>query len=99
MNSILSPCLRKFALVFMDDILVYSPTLPEHAHHLSAVLTLLRDNNFFVKPSKCSFAQAELEYLGHLVSGNGVATDPRKSTPCMRGLGQPRPLNYGDFWG
>jgi hypothetical protein len=79
MNSILSPCLRKFALVFMDDILVYSPTLLEYAHHLAAVLKLLQDNQFFVKPSKCSFAQTELEYLGHIVSADGVATDPRKT--------------------
>jgi hypothetical protein len=57
MNSILSPCLQKFALVFMDDILVYSPNLQAHAQHLSAVLQLLFDNNFYVKPSKCSFAQ------------------------------------------
>jgi hypothetical protein len=96
MNSILSPCLRKFALVFMDDILVYSPTLLEHARHLSAVLTLLRDNNFFVKPSKCSFAQAELEYLGHLVSGNGVATDPRKTHAMQE---WPRPTTATELRG
>jgi hypothetical protein len=79
MNSILSPCLRKFTLVFMDDILVYSPKLPEHARHLAAVLQLLQDNQFFVKPLKCSFAQTELEYLGHIVSADSVATDPRKT--------------------
>jgi hypothetical protein len=79
MNSILSPCLRRFALVFMDDILVYSPDLSTHATHLSTVLRLLRDNQFYVKPSKCSFAQTELEYLGHIVSTQGVATDPRKT--------------------
>jgi hypothetical protein len=52
MNSILGPCLRKYTLVFMDDIIIYSPSLEEHAIHLAAVLTLLRDNQFFVKPSK-----------------------------------------------
>jgi hypothetical protein len=49
MNSILSECLRKYVLVFMDDILVYSPTLEEHAVHLASVLALLQDQQFFVK--------------------------------------------------
>jgi hypothetical protein len=62
----------------MDDIIIYSPTLEEHAIHLAAVLTLLQDNQFFVKPSKCSFVQSELEYLGHIMPGVGVATDPWK---------------------
>jgi hypothetical protein len=57
MNEVLQPCLRKFVLVFMDDILVYSPTLAAHAVHLETVLQLLRDNKLFVKFSKCSFAQ------------------------------------------
>jgi hypothetical protein len=41
MNTILQPCLRKYALVFMDDILIYSPTLALHAQHLRSVFTLL----------------------------------------------------------
>jgi hypothetical protein len=96
MNSILSPCLRKFALVFMDDILIYSPNLRDHARHLAAVLQLLSDNQFYVKPSKCSFAQLELEYLGHIVSGSGVATDPRKTRAMQE---WPRPANVTDLRG
>jgi hypothetical protein len=80
----------------MDDILVYSPTLPEHAHHLAAILKLLQDNQFFVKPSKCSFAQTELEYLGHIVSADGVATDPRK-TQAMQSW--PRPTTITELRG
>lgn len=83
MNEILQPCLRHFALVFMDDILVYSPSVTEHATHLAAVLTLLQKNDFYVKLSKCSFAQSELEYLGHIVSKDGVATDPRKTEAML----------------
>jgi hypothetical protein len=63
MNDILSPFLRKFVLVFLDDILVYSPSLEEHISHLRQVLSLLRQHQLFMKLSKCSFAQKQLEYL------------------------------------
>ena len=57
MNEVFAPLLRKGVLVFMDDILIYSSTLEEHAALLATVLQLLSDNNLFAKPSKCSFAQ------------------------------------------
>jgi hypothetical protein len=83
MNSILEPFLRKFVIVFMDDILVYISSLSNHAHHLKQVLTLLRTHKFYVKLSKCVFAQQSLEYLGHIISAYGVPTDPTK-TKAMR---------------
>ena len=74
-NEVLQPCLRKFALVVMDDIMVYNASIKEHAQHLAIVLTLLQNNELFVKWSKCSFTHTHLEYLGHIVSGDGVASD------------------------
>jgi hypothetical protein len=79
MNSVLAPCLHHFVLVFMDDILVYSPSLATHLDHLREVLKLLREAQLFVKMSKCSFACDSLEYLGHIISAEGVATDPLKT--------------------
>uniref|UniRef100_A0A0A9CBD2 Reverse transcriptase domain-containing protein n=1 Tax=Arundo donax TaxID=35708 RepID=A0A0A9CBD2_ARUDO len=76
MNDILGPFLRKFVLVFLDDILIYSPTLETHLFHLKQMLEQLRAHKFFLKKSKCSFAQNSLEYLGHIISDQGVATDP-----------------------
>jgi hypothetical protein len=63
----------------MDDILVYNNYLEEHAHHLREVLTVLQHNQFYVKLSKCAFAQTKLEYLGHIISSEGMATDPMKT--------------------
>ena len=56
MNTIFSLHLRKFVLVFFDDILVYSKNMKEHAQHLSIVLLILRDNELKAKKSKCTFA-------------------------------------------
>jgi hypothetical protein len=65
-------------LVFVDDILIYSPSLLAHVKHLRDVFTLLTQNNLLVKYSKCSFAKQQLEYLGHVIGNNGVATEQSK---------------------
>lgn len=78
LNNILSPLLRKFVLVFVDDILIYSKTLSDHVQHLQSVLQILTKHQLKVKSSKCSFAQQRLAYLGHIVSPNGVSTDEEK---------------------
>lgn len=78
MNTIFGTMVRKFVLVFVDDILVYSKSLKEHVDHLKAVFTQLERHQLFVKESKCSFAQKHLEYLGHIIGETGVSTDPAK---------------------
>ncbi|XP_071906170.1 uncharacterized protein [Coffea arabica] len=78
MNRIFQPYMRKFVLVFFDDIRVYSPTLESHVQHLQIVLGVLADNQLFCKRSKCSFAQTSVEYLGHVISGKGVSMDSSK---------------------
>jgi len=52
MNHILQPFLRRFVLVFLDDILIYSPTMEDHIHHIDLVFEQLRKNQFYVKDSK-----------------------------------------------
>lgn len=84
MNSIFAPYIRKFILVFMDDILIYSKSLPEHLDHLKVVFTTIKHHQLLLKRSKCSFAQTHLEYLGHIVSAQGVATDPQKTATMMQ---------------
>jgi hypothetical protein len=79
MNSIFAEHTRKFVIVFLDDILVYSATLQDHVNHLRVVLALLRQHELYAKESKCSFAQDRIEYLGHIISREGVATDSEKT--------------------
>ncbi|XP_027150132.1 uncharacterized protein LOC113750340 [Coffea eugenioides] len=78
MNQVFQPYLRKFVLVFFDDILVYSPTLESHVQHLKIVLDTLRQNQLYAKKSKCSFAQKTVDYLGHTISEKGVSMDQTK---------------------
>jgi hypothetical protein len=78
MNATLAPVLRNFALVFFDDILIYSSTYTEHLQHLATVLAILQRDKWQVKMSKCAFAQEQVAYLGHVISGAGVATDNTK---------------------
>lgn len=78
MNQTFQTYLRKFVLVFFDDILVYSKNLQEHYEHLQIVFQILRDNQLYAKKSKCAFAQSQINYLGHVISGQGISIDPSK---------------------
>ncbi|KAJ4802427.1 polyprotein [Rhynchospora pubera] len=78
MNDVFKKELRKCVLVFFDDILVYSKSMADHLIHLENVFMKLREHQLFAKMSKCSFGKKEVEYLGHIISKDGVATDASK---------------------
>lgn len=65
-------------MVFFDDILIYSPSLKEHMQHLKEVLQIMKDHQLLAKLSKCSFAKKHVEYLGHIISKEGLGTDLAK---------------------
>ncbi|WVZ78969.1 hypothetical protein U9M48_026604 [Paspalum notatum var. saurae] len=94
MNEVLSPFLRKFVLVFLDDILIFSKSLEDHVAHLQLVLDKLRDHQLYLKFSKCSFGQQSVDYLGHVISHEGVSTDPHKTAVMIN---WPRPTSMTEL--
>ncbi|KAH9650018.1 hypothetical protein KPL70_026202 [Citrus sinensis] len=78
MNDVFRPYLRKFVLVFFDDILIYSPSMESHQQHLALVLGILQANSLYANRKKCEFGRTQVAYLGHIISGQGVAADPSK---------------------
>lgn len=91
MNAVFKPYLRKFVLVFFDDILVYSKSVEEHCEHLKIVLETLKRHSLLANRKKCAFAQDHVDYLGHIISKEGVATDPAK-TKAMQVWPSPRTI-------
>lgn len=89
MNHVFEPVLRKFLLVFFDDILIYSNTWEDHLAHLDMVFAILRHHQLYLKQSKCTFGATKIEYLGHFISAAGVSTDPNK-IKAVKGWPVPR---------
>ncbi|GKD98158.1 putative reverse transcriptase domain-containing protein [Tanacetum coccineum] len=78
MNKVCRSYLDKFVIVFIDDILIYSKTQKEHVEHLRLVLELLKREKLYAKFSKCEFWLREVQFLRHVINGNGIHVDPSK---------------------
>ena len=70
-------------LIYLDDIIVFSSTFEEHVERLSAVFQRLEEHNLKLKPSKCELFRSRVLYLGHIVSCEGIQTDPSK-IDCLK---------------
>ena len=69
-----------FIAVYLDDIIIFSKTLQDHLDHLKDAFSCIREANLKLKPSKCSFICEEVEYLGHVVTPNGLKPNTRNLT-------------------
>ncbi|CAI7802682.1 unnamed protein product [Closterium sp. NIES-54] len=78
MNTVLFEFLGSFVVVYLGDILIFSKTKEEHVQHLQKVFEVLRKEQLYAMQSKCEFFLSEVEFLGHVVSGSGIRTDPKK---------------------
>ena len=78
MGSCLGQLHLNLCIIYLDDIIVFSWTPEEHVHRLKAVFNKLRAAGLKLKPSKCDLFRKEIKYLGHVVSNEGVSTDPDK---------------------
>ncbi|WMV50280.1 hypothetical protein MTR67_043665 [Solanum verrucosum] len=89
MNRGFKPYLDSFVVVFIDNILIYSRGEEEYKGHLRVVLQRLREEKLYAKYEKCEFWLKEVAFLSHVVSGDGINVDPKK-TDVIRNW--PRPL-------
>jgi hypothetical protein len=78
MNEVFHALLRKYVLIFFDDILIYSKNWAQHYKHVKTVLDILDTQQLYVKQSKCDFGQQKVQYLGHIISAEGVGVGPEK---------------------
>ena len=78
MNKVLQLFLDGSIVVYLDDIVVYSTTLEEHAQHLQQVLQILRDNELYLKVEKCLFSQRDVEFLGHKIANGKLMMEDLK---------------------
>jgi predicted aspartyl protease/transposase InsO family protein len=94
MDLVLSGLTLEICLVYLDDIIVYSSTLEQHLERLRIVLDRVSRCGMKLKTSKCALMQKSVHFLGHVISGDGVATDPEK----VRLVEQwPVPANLGEL--
>ena len=78
MENCLGDLHLNWCIIYLDDIIIYSKTLEEHVKRLEAVFKKLSKAGLKLKPSKCEFFKSEITYLGHIVSSEGIVTDPKK---------------------
>jgi len=83
MDVVMSGLHLDVCLVYLDDIILFSRTVDEHLERLVRLLGRLQSAGLKLKPEKCSLMQKSVSFLGHVVSGEGIATDPKKIETVM----------------
>lgn len=78
MNTVLAGLTGLKAFVYLDDIIIYALNIADHSEKLQAVFDRLRQFNLKLQPSKCTFMRKEVNYLGHVITDEGVKPDPQK---------------------
>jgi hypothetical protein len=68
----------------LDDVIIFAATFDEHLKRLEQVIAKINEHNLKISPSKCSFFQEKVNFLGHVVSGEGISTDPEKIAAVTR---------------
>ena len=97
MNDVLRYFLDTFVMAFLDDILVYSKSVEEHAQHLRSVLEKLRQYQLFAKAPKCCFAVFEIDFLGQKVTPSDMSPTEEKIRVLKSGKDQMMSLTFGHF--
>ena len=80
MTQVMSQHIFQILLVYLDDLLIFSPTFEKHLEALRTVFNRMREVGIKLNPSKCQLGHQEVAFLGHRISGDWIATDPDKIT-------------------
>jgi hypothetical protein len=88
-----------FVSLLMDDLSISSRSGDEHLGHIRQVLQIMRDNRFVCNRKKCEFFKTHLEFLGHLITPEGIALTPAKSSRWPSGQCPRIPPHYALFGG
>jgi hypothetical protein len=78
MHDIFRDELDRCVLIYLDDILIFSPSIEQHLRDIQTILEKLRQHRLYAKLSKCEFLKKEILFLGHLISPDGLRMDPEK---------------------
>ncbi|KAI9557136.1 hypothetical protein GHT06_016943 [Daphnia sinensis] len=78
MNYVLRDVLGSKALVYLDDVIIFSDTFENHLEDIREIFNLLKAANLKLKLKKCQFVQRAVNYLGHVISTDGIKPDPGK---------------------
>ena len=95
MENCLGDIHLNWCIIYLDDIIIYSKTLEENVERLEAVFKKLSLAGLKLKSSKCEFFKSEITYLGHIVSNEGIVTDPKKIKAIQL---WPRPETVTQVW-
>ena len=96
-NEVLSG--PNFTFGYLDDILVFSPDMESHLEHLRLLIERLRSADLKVKEVKCNFLKKHIQYLGHIVSGQGITPLPEKLDSIQKMLSPKTPKEVKQFLG
>ena len=88
-----------FAFGYLDDILVFSPDMETHHKHLRSLFEKLREANLKLKEVKCNFLKKHIQYLGHIISGEGITPVPEKLESIQNILPPKTPKEVKQFLG
>ena len=88
MNIVLQGC-EEFAMAYLDDVLIFSKNPEEHLRHIETIFERIRQHGLKLKLKKCAFFKEETEYLGFVISKDGVKPDPKK-VEAIRDLLEPK---------
>jgi hypothetical protein len=83
MNDIFREFLNNFVVCYLDDILIFSKNEKDYEKHVRMVLQKLLNARLYAKLEKCVFYQSQVQFLGYIISGEGISMNPKKIQTIM----------------